>query len=81
MKRKNEDRVRTGKLGGRPRVYDLSGLEIGQTTTLAWKVDARGDRLADQSALHEAVRREGRRLGQSFLRVGRSLGLVIKRTA
>lgn len=77
---KDPGRVAAGRLGGRPRLYDLSGLEVGQSVTLEWKVDDRGERIADQSALHEAVRRESRRLRQKFLRVGRPLGLIVTRS-
>ena len=78
---KDPSRVAYGRLGGRPRLYDLSGLEIGQSVTLEWRTDAKGARLADQQALHEAVRRESRRLRQKFSRVGRPLGLIVTRTS
>ena len=80
----NEDihatRVACGKLGGRPRRYDLSGFRLGQSVLLPWRVDFKGARLPKQDALHEAVRREGRRLGQKFSRVGRPAGLLVTRT-
>lgn len=78
---KDPARVAFGRLGGRPRVYDLSGFEVGQSVTLPWRTDAKGARLVDQQALHEAVRREGRRLHQKFSRVGRPLGLIVTRIA
>ncbi len=76
-----KSRAECGKLGGRPRLYDLSGLAIGQSVTIEWRVSARGEREADQGALHEGVRRESRRLDQKFSRVGRPLGLIVTRTA
>lgn len=74
-------RVACGKLGGRPRRYDLSGFRVGQSITLPWRVDFAGARLPRQDALHEAVRREARRLGQTFSRSGRPSGLLVTRTA
>lgn len=73
------ERVRCGKLGGRPRRYDLSGFVMGQTLTILWRVDFRGDRLRDQEAIHEAVRREEKRLGQKFARVAAPTGLIVTR--
>lgn len=75
------DRVRCGKLGGRPRRYDLSGFRLGQSITLAWRVDFCGARILEQEALHQAVRREEKRLAQKFSRVGRPLGLLVTRIA
>ena len=75
----HEMRVVCGKLGGRPKRLDLSGFRIGQSITLPWRVDFRGDRLPDQNALHQTVYREGRRLGQKFQRVGRPMGLLVTR--
>jgi hypothetical protein len=75
----HELRVICGKLGGRPRRLDLSGFRIGQSITLPWRVDFRGDRLPDQQALHQQVYREGRRMGQKFQRVGRPMGLLVTR--
>ncbi len=75
------ERVRTGRLGGRPRLYDLSGFAVGQAVTLEWRVDAKGERCPNQDALHEGVRRESRRLNQKFSRVGRPLGLIVTRIA
>jgi hypothetical protein len=72
-------RVACGRLGGRPRRYDLSGFEIGQAMTLPWLVDFHGRRLRGQEALHQAVRREAVRLGQKFSRVPCAAGLVVKR--
>lgn len=79
MSAKDPTRVKAGKLGGRPRLYDLSGLELGKSVTLEWRTDPRGERCPNQDALHEAVRRESRRLRQKFARVGRPLGLVVTR--
>jgi hypothetical protein len=79
--RKDGERVRCGKLGGRPRRYDLSGFRLGQSITLAWRVDFNGARLPGQEALHQAVRREEQRLGQKFARVGKPLGLLVTRIA
>ncbi len=79
--KKDPSRVKAGQLGGRPRLYDLSGLEVGKSITLEWRVDARGERSPNQDALHEAVRRESRRLRQTFARVGRPLGLIVTRIA
>ena len=76
---KNETRVACGKLGGRPRRYDLSGFRVGQSITLPWRVDFRGERLPAQHALHQAVRREELRLSQKFKRVGRPAGLLVTR--
>jgi hypothetical protein len=78
---KDAQRVECGKLGGRPRRYDLSGFRVGQSITLPWRVEFDGSRAKSQEALHEAVRREARRLGQEFSRVGRPLGLLVTRTA
>lgn len=78
---KNLERRRCGKLGGRPRRYDLGGLAIGASLTLPWRVDFAGKLKLDQEALHQAVRREGKRLGQQFERVGRPAGLVVTRRA
>lgn len=75
------ERVRCGKLGGRPRRYDLSGLAVGKSVTLPWRVGFGGDRLAGQGAIHQAVRREARRLGQKFARIGRARGLTVTRIA
>lgn len=66
-------------MGGRPRRYDLSGFRVGQSMTIPWRVDERGDRLDDQEAIHQAVRREGRRMGQEFARSSTPLGLVVTR--
>ncbi len=79
--KKDAQRVACGKLGGRPRRYDLSGFRVGQSITLPWRVDFNGTRALKQEALHQAVRREERRLGQQFSRVGRPLGLLVTRTA
>lgn len=77
----HETRVACGKLGGRPRRYDLSGFRVGQSVTLPWRVGFKGDRLRWQDALHQAVRREEKRLGQKFSRLGRPAGLLVTRTA
>ena len=77
----DSERVRCGRLGGRPRRYDLSGFELGQTMTLEWRLDFRGQRCVSQEALHQAVRREERRLGQRFSRDPRPRGLVVTRVA
>lgn len=72
-------RVACGKLGGRPRRYDLSGFRVGQSITLPWRVGFNGERLPAQDALHEGVRREEKRLAQKFERVGRPAGLLVTR--
>lgn len=73
------ERVACGKLGGRPRRYDLSGFRLGQSIMLPWLVDFNGTRRVRQDALHQAVRREGQRLGQKFSRIGRPIGLLVTR--
>ncbi len=78
---RREERVRCGKLGGRPKRYDLSGFEIGQSVILPWRVDFHGAPVTDQEALHQGVRREGRRLGQKFSRLSKPSGLVVTRIA
>lgn len=78
---RHEERVRCGKLGGRPRRYDLSGFRLGQSITLAWRVDFGGARLPEQNALHQAVRREEKRLDQKFSRIARPTGLLVTRIA
>lgn len=80
MEGEHSIRVACGKLGGRPRRYDLSGFRIGQSVLLAWRVGFNGNRLPKQNALHEAVRREGKRLGQKFSRNSRASGLLVTRT-
>lgn len=77
----NPVRVRCGALGGRPRRYDLEGLQVGQSLTLAWRRDEAGETLPSQEALHQGVRREEKRLGQRFDRASRPAGLVVTRVA
>ena len=74
-----ETRSVCGKMGGRPRRYDLTGFRIGQSVIIPWRVDFNGARLKNQDALHVAVRREGARLGQKFSRVGRPIGMLVTR--
>lgn len=78
---RHAQRVACGKLGGRPRRYDLSGLGLGKSITLPWRVGFKGERLLSQAAIHQAVRRESKRLGQEFVRIGRAVGLVVTRVA
>ncbi len=80
MNEKSDTRIACGKLGGRPRRYDLSGFTVGQSVTLPWRVGFNGERLRAQDALHQAVRREEKRLGQKFKRVGRPSGLIVTRS-
>lgn len=67
--------------GGRPRRYDLSEVAVGASTLIPWRTDAAGLKLPDQEAVHQAVRREARRLGWTFARAGRAQGLVVTRVA
>lgn len=69
--------------GGRPRRYDLSELSVGHSVVLEWPaglLHSESSRRA-REAVHQAVRREARRLGRTFVRVGRPTGLCVTRTA
>lgn len=72
-------RVAAGKLGGRPRQYDLSGFTLGQSITFPWRADFTGNRRARQTAIGQGVRREEKRLGQKFSCASSPTGVIVTR--